>query len=228
MSILRSVLAAKKVDAKPSRKGQNVAAPVAESGRKPAAKKTGTKPTGASPNDVGQAGLRLRDRFRVVRLDAPKVTGPADAMLAAAIVALVAFGVVMVYSASAVFASQQYGNGQHFLIRQGIFAAVGLFVMVAVAKVDYHRYRKLTYLGLIFAIALLFAVILGFGRSAGGATRWISLGFINIQPAEIAKVIFIFWLAYSLSKKSDKIRSFSVGFLPHVMVAGLLMLLCLK
>jgi cell division protein FtsW len=69
---------------------------------------------------------------------------------------------------------------------------------------------------------------MGYGRSAGGAARWIQLGPINIQPAEIAKVALILWLAYSLSKKRLQIRSFTVGFLPHALVAGLLMMLCLK
>jgi len=71
-------------------------------------------------------------------------------------------------------------------------------------------------------------VAAGFGHAAGGAARWIAVGPIHVQPAEIAKVAIIFWLAYSLSKKADKIRSFSVGFLPHALMAGFLMLLCLK
>ena len=158
----------------------------------------------------------------------PKIVGPADALLTGAIVALVAFGVVMVYSASAVYASSEYGNGHHFLIRQGIFALLGLFVMVAAAKVDYHRYRPLTYLILATSVVLLLVVALGFGRSAGGATRWIQLGPINIQPAEIAKVAMILWLAYSLSKKRLQIRSFTIGFLPHALIAGVMMLLCLR
>ncbi|MBW2460330.1 MAG: putative lipid II flippase FtsW [Deltaproteobacteria bacterium] len=154
--------------------------------------------------------------------------GPADAILAGVVVALVAFGVVMVYSASAVYASQRYGDGQHFLIRQGVFAVVGIFVVLAVARIDYHRYRAFTYPILAAAGGLLTVTALGFGHSAGGAARWIQLGPVNIQPAEMAKLALILWLALSLSKKADKIRTFSVGFLPHALVAGTLMLLCLK
>ena len=154
--------------------------------------------------------------------------GPADALLTGVVLALVAFGVVMVYSASAVFASQSYGNGYLFLVRQSIFAGAGLFVMVAAAHVDYRRYRHFTYAMLAVSVILLLLVVLGFGRNAGGATRWLSFGPINVQPAEVTKVALIFWLAYSLSKKRDKIRSFSVGFLPHMLVALVLMLLCLR
>lgn len=158
----------------------------------------------------------------------PKVVGPADAVLTGAIVALVAFGVVMVYSASAVFAHTRYDNAQHFLIRQSIFAVMGLVGMVAIARFDYHRLRALTYPMLLGSTGLLTMTVLGLGRRAGGAARWIQVGPVNIQPAEIVKVAMICWLAYSLSKKSEHIRSFSIGFLPHVLMAIVLMLLCLK
>jgi cell division protein FtsW len=158
----------------------------------------------------------------------PIVTGPADALLYGTVIALIAFGVVMVYSASAVFASQRFENGYFFLVRQGAFALIALPMMVAIARIDYHRYRVFTYPLLAGVVGLLLVVALGFGHTAGGAARWISVGPVHIQPAEVAKISLIFWLAYSLSKKREKIKSFSVGFLPHVLVAGVLMLLCLK
>jgi cell division protein FtsW len=157
----------------------------------------------------------------------PEVTGPADAVLTGTLVALVAGGVVMVYSASAIFAHARYDDSLHFLVRQGIFAIAGLLVMVAMARLDYHRLRPLTYPILLGAVGLLAATALGVGRRAGGAARWINLGPINVQPAELVKVALICWLAYSLSKKAASIRSFSVGFLPHVLVSGLVCLLCL-
>jgi cell division protein FtsW len=157
-----------------------------------------------------------------------QVVGPADAILYGTVIALIAFGVVMVYSASAVFASQTFDNGYYFLLRQGVFALVALPLIVAIARVDYHLYRPFTYPLLAGVVGLMAVVALGFGHTAGGATRWISIGPVHVQPAEMAKVALIFWLAYSLSKKRDKIKSFSVGFLPHVLMAGLLMLLCLE
>ncbi|MCB9597963.1 MAG: putative lipid II flippase FtsW [Sandaracinaceae bacterium] len=158
----------------------------------------------------------------------PSVVGPADAVLYGTVIALIAFGVVMVFSASAVFASQRYDNGYFFLIRQGIFALVALPMIVAIARVDYHRYQRFTYPLLAVVVGLLAFTALGFGHSAGGAARWIAIGPVHIQPAEMAKVALIFWLAYSLSRKREKIRTFSVGFLPHMLGAGLLILLCLK
>lgn len=156
------------------------------------------------------------------------VIGPADAVLYGTVIALIAFGVVMVYSASSVFASQTYDNGYFFLVRHGIFAFIALPMIVAVARIDYHRYRVLTYPLLAVVVGLMLVTIFGLGHSAGGAARWISVGPVHIQPAEIAKVAVIFYLAYSLSKKREKIKTFSVGFLPHVLVAGGVMLLCVK
>lgn len=158
----------------------------------------------------------------------PRVVGPADPVLTAAVVALVAFGVVMVFSASAVFAAERYDQPLHFLIRQSIFAVAGIGLMLGIARIDYHRYQRLTYPALLGAIGLLLLVILGLGRSAGGAQRWIAVGPVNIQPAELAKLAVILYLAYSLSRKRGRIRSFQIGFLPHALTAGLLMLLCLE
>ncbi len=173
--------------------------------------------------------MLFRRRDAAAAAEAPAVVvGSADALLYGTVIALIAFGVVMVYSASAVFASQQYGDAYFFLKRQGIFALVALPLIVAIARIDYHLYRPFTYPLLAGVVGLMLVVVLGLGHTAGGATRWIALGPIHVQPAEMAKVALIFWLAYSLSKKREKIKSFSVGFLPHVLMAGLLMLLCLK
>jgi cell division protein FtsW len=159
----------------------------------------------------------------------PAVLGPPDPVLGALVVAILAFGIVMVYSASAVFAYQRYhGNSTQFLVRQGIYALIGLPLMAAFARIDYHHLRRFTYLLLLGSIGLLCVTAFGFGHSAGGAARWISLGYFHIQPSEVAKVAIVFWLAYSLSNKGARIKSFSVGFLPHVIGAGAIAILCLR
>jgi len=150
-----------------------------------------------------------------------------DVSLAATLVGLIAFGVVMVYSASAVYANNMFGNGHHFLIRQTVFALLALVVLAIFSTVNITLLRRSTYPVLLIAVLLMIAVALGFGRSAGGATRWLVIGPVNVQPAELAKLAMIMWLAHSLAKKANRVRTFSIGFLPHVLVAGLLMLLCL-
>lgn len=157
----------------------------------------------------------------------PMETSPPDVTLAATLVGLIAFGVVMVYSASAVYASNMFDDGFHFLVRQTAFAVVALLVMISFTRIDLSLLRRSTYPVLLVAVLLMIAVALGLGRSAGGATRWLAIGPVNVQPAELAKLAMIMWLAHSLAKKSNRVRTFSIGFLPHVLVAGLLMLLCL-
>ncbi|WP_437594933.1 putative lipid II flippase FtsW [Sorangium sp. So ce1000] len=155
-------------------------------------------------------------------------SGPVDALLAAVVTALIGFGVVMVYSASAVEATVRYKDAQFFLKRQAVYAVLSVVTMWATSRVDYRRLKVLTYPVLIAVTGMLLACVVGLGHKAGNAYRWIALGPIHVQPAEVAKLGIVLWLAYSLSKKADRIKSFSVGFLPHLIVVGLLMLLCLK
>jgi cell division protein FtsW len=154
--------------------------------------------------------------------------GPVDGVLAAAVIALIGFGVVMVYSASAFEATVKFNDAQYFLKRQGTYAVLALFVMWLGSRFDYRMLRPLTYPILVVVVALLVATVVGFGHRAGNAYRWLVVGPVHIQPSETAKVALVLWLAYSLSKKGEAIRRFVVGFVPHLLVTGLLMLLCLK
>ncbi len=154
--------------------------------------------------------------------------GSMDPVLAAVAIALLGFGVVMVFSASAIEATVAFKDPFHFLKRQAVFACVGLGVMLGLANIDYHRWRRFTYPVLAAVTALLLLSVIGFGHSGGGAARWLRLGPIHIQPSEAAKLALIQWLGYSLAKKRGQVKSFSIGFLPHVAMAAALMLLCLK
>ena len=170
-----------------------------------------------------------RPTTRLDRLKAlVRVPGPVDPFMAAVVVTLVAFGVVMVYSASAVEATVQYKDPQYFLKRQVSFGAVGLLLMWGISRIDYRAYKKLTYPILIVVVGLMAACVFGLGKKGGGATRWIALGPVHIQPAELAKLALVIWLAYSLAKKGAGVKTFSVGFLPHLLMSGFLMLLCMK
>lgn len=153
---------------------------------------------------------------------------PVDVVLAATVVALIGFGVVMVYSASAVQATLHYHDPQFFLKRQAAYAVTGLGLFFAVGLIDYHRLYKLTYPVLLGVGVLLLMCVVGLGHTGGGATRWLSVGPVHVQPAEMAKLALVTWLAYSLAKKAERVKTFTVGFLPHLIVAGVFMLLCIK
>ena len=171
-----------------------------------------------------------------IRLAAPldaqpsraRAQGAVDPVLAAVIIALIGFGVVMVYSASAVQGTVRQHDAQFFLKRQAVYAGLSLLVVYLASRVDYHRLYKLTYPVLVGVGVLLTLCIVGFGHSGGGAARWLSLGIIRVQPAEMAKLALVLWLAYSLAKKAEKVKTFTIGFLPHLLVAGVYMLLCFK
>ncbi len=150
-----------------------------------------------------------------------------DAVLAVLVTALVGYGVVMVYSASAVLAYEQYHDSFFYLKKQVAAAVIGLAAMWVLARASYLKVRWMTYPVLVVSVMLLIATLVGFSRKVGGATRWIHLGPVNLQPAELAKFALILWLAYSLAKKTESMRSFSVGFLPHALVSVFLVLLCL-
>lgn len=154
--------------------------------------------------------------------------GPVDPVMAAVAIGLLGFGIVMVYSASTVEATVGFGDPQYYLKRQSAFGMGALVVMFLLSRFDYHRFRPLTYPILATVTGLLILSVIGFGHRGGGATRWLSLGPIHIQPSEAAKLGLILWLAYSLAKKKARVKSFSVGMLPHLIMAGGLMLLCLK
>ncbi len=151
-----------------------------------------------------------------------------DPLLLAAILGLVGFGLVMVYSASAITAADKLGDSFYFLKRQAVAAGIGLLGMAVAMKLGYRRMARLAYPLLVLAMLLLVAVLVpGLGTTVGGAKRWLRMPGISIQPAEITKVAWVIYLSYSLAKKREKVQHFSIGFAPHLFVAGLLVLLCM-
>lgn len=153
---------------------------------------------------------------------------PFDWLLLTVLLALAAGGAVMVYSASAIQASRQLGDEFYYLKRQGVAFLIGLGGLVLALKIGYRRLAASAYPLLVFSLLMLVLVLVpGIGKVAGGARRWINLGLVNFQPAELAKVVLVIYLAHSLSRKREKVRLFSIGFLPHVLVTGLMVVLCL-
>jgi cell division protein FtsW len=160
---------------------------------------------------------------------APRTAPAFDGLLLAAVLALVAVGAVMVYSASAIPASQSKRLGLdefYYLKRQLAAAAIGGALLAATLKLGHRRIGALAYPLLLAAFALLLLVPV-LGKAAGGAQRWLALGPVQFQPSEAAKIALVLYLARSLAKKQDKIRMFSIGLLPHLLVTGALVGLCL-
>ena len=148
---------------------------------------------------------------------------PIDPWLLAAVLLLTGLGLVMVYSASAVTAEARVHDQFYYLKRQLVASGVGLALLLAFLRLGYRRLEPLAVpLLLAVVVALLLVLVPGIGKVAGGARQWIDLGFIRFQPAEAAKVVLVLYLARSLARKKERVRMFSVGFLPHVAVTALL------
>lgn len=138
---------------------------------------------------------------------------------------LVAFGCLMVYSASFYSASVRFDNEYFFLFKQLLGVALGIFAMIFFTFFDYHLLKKFRYIILAVSVVLLILVFVpGFGVQSYGANRWVNILGISIQPSEITKFALILFLASYLSENHEKIKTFK-GLLPALIVAGVLCVL---
>ena len=144
-----------------------------------------------------------------------------DKWLFIATLALVCTSVVMVYSASAVVLGEGGKNPYGLLLKQATFALIGLGFVQLVMRIDYRTYRQpmiiWTVLGLV-AVALV--VVLVTGREIKGATRWLNLGPLGIQPSELAKIAVIMFIAALLDRRMERIDEPSYALLPIGVVLG--------
>lgn len=171
---------------------------------------------------------RKRDKAELDSAKPSAAAGRPDALLLMCVIVLSACGLVMVYSASAVYAQAKTGDSMYFFKHQLVNLALGLAALIAAYRFGYQRLVRYAYPLLLFCILLLIAVLVpGIGSRAGGSSRWIKIGGFGFQPGELAKVAFVIYLACSLTRKRARIKAFGKGFLPHLMVSGVLILLLL-
>ncbi len=151
-----------------------------------------------------------------------------DLVLFGAVVVLVVFGLVMVFSASAVVAQQQYHFSYYFLLRQGIWAALGMAAMVLMMNFDYRRLANPRFIfpALGFQLLLLVAVFLMPRRH--DTHRWFYAGPLSFQPSELAKILLVVFFAYFLNRQRDAVNDFHHTLLPLGLVTGVTVLLILK
>lgn len=145
-----------------------------------------------------------------------------DKWLFASTVGLALFGVVMVYSASAVIAERDTGSQYHYVIKQAIWTAIGFAVMLLVMQIDYKHWRNRYFVyGLLLITTLSLIMVFGFS-STNGAHRWIKLDYFSIQPSELSKVTLVIFLAYFLERRAGEEGHFWTTFLPCALVTALL------
>jgi cell division protein FtsW len=176
---------------------------------------------------AGWLPLRKRDLRKELGESSLLASEGPDVVLVAAVLALTGFGIVMVFSAGAVFAAKTYRDWTYFLKRDVICAGVGLLAFLVGSRLDYSIYRRITYPLLFLAVALL-AAVLKLGPTINGAVRWFRLGSLSFQPSELAKFALVLYLAVLLARKAEKVRDFSMGFLPPLLMTGVFLGLLLK
>ena len=132
---------------------------------------------------------------------------------------LVGIGIVMVYSASSALALKKYGSSYFFIKKQAVFALVGLIALVVGRHFPYRGLRILAYPAVALTLGLLLAVHLtGFGHPPEAPHAGFAWAALPCNRRNWPAMAMILYLAYSMSKKQDRIREFSIGFVPHIMV----------
>jgi len=143
-----------------------------------------------------------------------------DLLLVVATLVLVAFGLLMVYSTTAVLAQEKFGDSFYYVKRQALSAVVGLAAMVLLLRVNLEWLRKhaaYAYGGAIFLLLLPF--VPGLGVSAGGANRWVEFSLFRFQPGEPAKLFFVLFMAGYFQRQEANLHSFWAGvFRPCILL----------
>lgn len=135
---------------------------------------------------------------------------------------LICIGIVMIYSASSIFAAERYKDSFFFLKRHVSFLVIGLFSMFFVMGIDYRILAKFAKPLLVVSLFMLVLVLIpGIGREVSGARRWFRFKFLSFQPSELASLAIIIYIADFINRKGNLIKTFLSGFLPPVCVLGL-------
>ena len=148
-----------------------------------------------------------------------------DYSLLFVVLVLIIFGLVMIYSTSSYEANLEYKDAAYYLKKQLVATVLGIVVMVVLARIDYRFWEKFAIWGIIISAILIVLVKSPLGRTVNGASRWIYIGSLSIQPAEIAKIAVILFMASILSRIGKKgIQKFkgivTVLILP-IIIAGM-------
>jgi cell division protein FtsW len=143
-----------------------------------------------------------------------------DKLLFIATLLLVCTGVVMVYSASAVMAMERFQSPYLFLVKQLAWAMMGLALLPIVMRIDYRNYRQPLVIWTALVVAGLALVAVLFGPRVNGATRWLGVGPLGVQPSELAKIAVIIFMAALLERRMERIDDVGYSLLPIAVVLG--------
>lgn len=150
-----------------------------------------------------------------------KQAGKMDLTFLFLVLGLVVVGLIMLFSASAPYASNYYDNSYYFITRQLIFAIVGVSLMFVISKIDYHIWKKFVWVLTGLSLAML-VLVLVLPATKDGFHRWLNLGFIQFQPSEIAKFTLIVLLSFLISKNYKQMKDIKF----QLVLLGIIGLFC--
>lgn len=143
------------------------------------------------------------------------VAAPPDTWLFISVAILVAFGLVMIFSASSASAYADYHDTMYFFKRQLIWLAAGSAIAYGAYRIDYHLLKRAApYLLLAAGLGLLLVLVPHIGTSVNGARRWIGFHALSLQPSEFAKIALVVYLAAMLSTRGERITQLTTGLVP--------------
>jgi cell division protein FtsW len=150
-----------------------------------------------------------------------------DKLLFTATLLLVCISVVMVYSASAVMAMESKQAPYYYLFKQAAWALLGLCFVPIVMRIDYRNYRQPLVIWTMLAVVCAALVAVLFGRPVNGASRWLGLGPLGVQPSELAKIAVILCTAALLEQRMERIDDVGYSLAPIGATVGLIVVLIL-
>src|SRR3954469_14103467 len=149
-----------------------------------------------------------------------------DKVLFIATILLVALSVVMVYSASAPMALDRYGRASFFLVKQAMWALLGIALLYVVMRIDYRWYREPAFIWSCLALVTIALLGVFLRPPVNGARRWFGVGGIGVQPSELAKLAAIFFIAARLDRRMHRIDEAGYALLPiGIVLLGLVALI---
>lgn len=131
------------------------------------------------------------------------------------------FGIVMIYSASYIWAEYKYNDAFKFVKNQGLFLIIGIILMILISKVNYNIYKDKAKVILISCIILLVLVLIpGIGTIRNGSRSWFGIGSFGMQPSEFTKLGLIIFVSKYLASNDKRVKDIKHGVLPIILVLG--------
>ncbi|MFB3153951.1 MAG: FtsW/RodA/SpoVE family cell cycle protein, partial [Candidatus Acidiferrales bacterium] len=144
-----------------------------------------------------------------------------DRVLFASLLILLVLGIVMVFSASAIYASELYDSPTMFLLRQLLWVGLGLAGLFALLQIDYRQLRQPgAIFTAVFLVTILLIAVLFFDPTRN-THRWLRWGSLSLQPSEFAKLVLVLFLAYFLERRRRAMNDLAGTLLPTALVTGM-------